>query len=79
LCEIFAKLNKLIISTQKPDKNMLDVSDKIAVFIQKISLWKEDITNVCGSFQRFAFIWTKLQIKQNIRVVFFVLSSITYI
>ena len=34
LCDIFAKLNKLNISMQGPDKNMLDVSDKIAAFIK---------------------------------------------
>jgi len=30
LCDIFAELNKLNISVQGPNKNMLDVSDKIA-------------------------------------------------
>jgi len=30
---------------------MLDVSDKIAAFIKKLSLWKEDITNMSGSYQ----------------------------
>ena len=34
LCDIFAKLNKLNISMQGPDKNMLDVADKIAGFIK---------------------------------------------
>jgi len=38
LCDFFGKLNKLIISTPWPDKNMLDVSDKITVFIQKLLL-----------------------------------------
>jgi len=56
LCEIFAKLNKIIISMQGPDKNMLDVSDKIAVFIKKLLLWKEDITSVSISSQCFTFI-----------------------
>jgi len=28
------------------DKNMLDVSDKMAAFTKMLSLWKEDITNV---------------------------------
>jgi len=79
LCDIFAKLNKLIISTQRPGKNMLDVSDKVVVFIEKPSLWKKDITNVCGRFQCSTFIWTLVQIKQNIRVIFIVLSSITCI
>ena len=36
-CDIFAKLNKLNISMQGPDKNMLDVSDKFSAFI-KMSL-----------------------------------------
>jgi len=26
---------------QGPDKNMLDASDKIAVFVKKLSLWKQ--------------------------------------
>ena len=38
LCNIFAKLNKLNISMQGPDKNMLDISDKIATFIKKLSV-----------------------------------------
>jgi len=56
LGDIFAKLNKLIMSTQHPDTNMLDILDNIAVFIQQLSLWKEDITNVSGSSQCFTFI-----------------------
>jgi len=35
LCDIFAKMNELNISVQNPDKTLLDVSDKIAVFIKK--------------------------------------------
>jgi len=27
---------------QASDKNMLDASDKIAVFVEKLSLWKGD-------------------------------------
>ena len=53
LCDIFAKLNKLNISMQGPDKNMLDISDKISAFI-KMSLWKKDVENVSGSSQYFA-------------------------
>ena len=34
---------------QRSDKNTLSVLDKIAVFIKKVSLWKEDITNASGS------------------------------
>jgi len=30
------------------DKNQLDVSEKIVTFIKMLSLWKEDITNMCG-------------------------------
>jgi len=56
LCDIFAQLNKLNISMQGPHKNMLDASDKIAVFVKKLSLWKEDITNVSESSQCFTFI-----------------------
>ena len=48
LCNIFANLNKLNIFMQGPDKNMLDVSDKISAFI-KMSLWKKDVENVSGS------------------------------
>ena len=33
LCNIFAKLNRLNIFIQGPDKNMLDISNKIAAFI----------------------------------------------
>jgi len=35
---------------------MLDASDKIAVFVKKLSLWKEDVTNVSESSQCFAVI-----------------------
>jgi len=56
LCNIFAKLNKLNISTQRPDKNMLDASDKIAVFVKKLSLRKEDVANVSEGSQCFTFI-----------------------
>jgi len=56
LCDIFAKLNKLNISMQGPDINMLDASDEIAVFVIKLSLWEEDITNVSESSQFFTFI-----------------------
>ena len=52
LCDIFAKLNKLVISTQRPDIFMFDEN---CGFLLKL-LWKEDITNVSGSSQRFAFI-----------------------
>ena len=38
VCDIFAKLNKLHISRKGPDKNVLDLSDKIAAFIKKLSL-----------------------------------------
>jgi len=40
LCDAFGKLNKLNISMQRPDKNMLDVSDKIA------GLWKGRYDNI---------------------------------
>ena len=55
LCDIFAKLNKLNTSMQGPDKNMLDVSDKISAFI-KMSLWKKDVENVSGSSQYFTLL-----------------------
>jgi len=35
---------------------MLDVSDRIAAFIEKRSLWKEDITNMTGNSQCFSLI-----------------------
>jgi len=41
---------------QGPDINMLDASDEIAVFVIKLSLWEEDITNVSESSQFFTFI-----------------------
>ena len=40
---------------QGPDKNMLDVSDKISAFI-KMSLWKKDVENVSGSSQYFTLL-----------------------
>jgi len=33
---------------QEPDKNLLDVSDKIPAFIKRLLLWKEDVTNMSG-------------------------------
>jgi len=56
LCDIFATLNELNISMQGPDKNILDASDKITAFVKKLSLWKEDITNVSESSHCFTFI-----------------------
>ena len=53
LCDVFAKLNKLNISMQGLDKNMLDVSDKIATF--------KDIENVSGSSQYFNFLSSLLK------------------
>ena len=75
LYHIFAKLNKLNIFMQGPDKNMLDVSDKIAAFIKKLSLWKKDIKNVSGSSQYFIFLSSFLEKKSmmlpsNLRSVF---------
>ena len=75
LCDIFAKLNKQNISMQGPDKNVLDDSDKIAAFIKKLSLWKEDIANVSGSSQYFTFLSNLLEKKSmrlpsNLRSVF---------
>lgn len=75
LCDIFAKLNKLNISMQGPDKNMLDVSDKIAAFVKKLLLWKEDISNLSGSFQYFTFLSNLLEKKSmtlpsNLRSIF---------
>ena len=37
LCDAFAKLNKLNVSMQGSDKNVLDISDKIEAFIKKLS------------------------------------------
>jgi len=39
LCDIFSELNKLNISVQRLDKNMLDASHKIATSNEKLSLW----------------------------------------
>ena len=61
LCDIFATLNKLIISVQGSDKNMLDASDEIAVFIKKLSLWKEDIANVSKGSHCFTFLSNLLE------------------
>ena len=38
LCKIFAKLNKLNLSMQQDDKNVLDISDRITAFTEKLSL-----------------------------------------
>ena len=38
LCDIFEKLNKLNVSMQGNDANVLELSDKIEVFLRKISL-----------------------------------------
>jgi len=51
-CDTFGKLNKL----KGPDKNILDLSDKIAAFIKKLLLWKEDIANLLRSSQCFTFL-----------------------
>jgi len=56
LCDIVAKMDKLNISMQGPDKNKLDASDYIAIFVKTLSLWKGDITNMSGSSQFFNFI-----------------------
>ena len=73
-CDIFAKLNKMNISMYGPNKNMLDISNKIAVFIKKLSLSKKDIENVSGSSQCFTFcpvFWKKsMMLPSNLRSVF---------
>jgi len=46
LRDTFGKLNKLNISVQRPDQNMLAVSDIIAAFLKKLLLWKKDIANL---------------------------------
>ena len=63
LCDIFAKLNKLNLSMQGADRNMLDISDKITAFTKKLYLWKEDIANVSGSSQYFSFLSNLLEKK----------------
>ena len=75
LCDVFAKLNKLNVSMQRPDKNVLDISDKIEAFIKKLSVWKNDIKYVSGSSQYFTFLFTLLEKKSmmlpsNLRSVF---------
>ena len=63
LSDIFAELNKLNTSMQETDKNMLDVSDKIAAFIKKLSLSKKDIEKVSGSSQYLTFLSSLLEKK----------------
>ena len=63
LCDIFAKLNKLNLSMQGADGNMLDISDKIIAFTKKLYLWKEDIANVSESSQYFSFLSNLLEKK----------------
>jgi len=70
-----AELNKLNVSLQRPDKNMFDVSNKITAFIKQLHLWKEDIANVSGNYQRFAFLYNLLEKKcmmlpSNLRSIF---------
>ena len=49
---------------QGPDKNMLDVSNKIALFIKNLSLWMKDIENVSGSSQYFTVLSSLLEKKR---------------
>ena len=44
-CDIFEKLNKLNVSMQGNDANILELSDKIEAFVRKISLWCFDVSN----------------------------------
>ena len=60
---------------QGPYKNMLDVLDKTAALIKKLSLWKEDTEKVSGSSQYFIFLASLLEKKSmmlpsNLRSVF---------
>ena len=48
LCDIFEKLNKLNVSMQGNDANILELSDKIEAFVRKISLWRFDVSNNSG-------------------------------
>ena len=66
VCDIFDKLNKLNLSMQGADKNVLDISNKITAFTKKLSLWKEDIANVSGGSQYFPFLSNLLQKKSMI-------------
>ena len=75
LCDVFAKLNKLNVSMQGPEKIVLDISHKIEAFIKKLSLWKNDMENVSGSSQYFTFLSTLLEKKSmmlpsNLRSLF---------
>ena len=49
LCDTFAKANKLNNDKQRSDKNVLDISNKIAAFMKKLSLWKEDIASMSAN------------------------------
>ena len=48
LCDIFEKLNKLNVSMQGNDANVLELSDKIEAFLRKISLWRVGVSNNSG-------------------------------
>ena len=63
LCNIFAKSNKLNLSMQGADRNMLDISDKITAFTKKLYLWKEDIANMSRSSRYFSFLSNLLEKK----------------
>ena len=47
LCDIFAKLNKLNLSMQGADRNMLDISDKITAFTKKSCIYGRKILQMC--------------------------------
>ena len=60
---------------QGPDKNVLDISDKMEAFIKKLSLLKNDMHNVSGSSQCFTFLSSLLERKSimlslNLRSLF---------
>ena len=48
LCDIFEKLNKLNVSMQGNDANILELSDKIEALVRKISLWRFDVSDNSG-------------------------------
>ena len=48
LCDIFEKLNKLNVSMQGNNANILELSDKIEAFVRKIYLWRFDVSDNSG-------------------------------
>ena len=54
----------------RPDENMIDVSGKIAAFLEKLLLWKEDITERIWKFLVLYFYLNKSTNQTNLQRCF---------